>query len=681
MFGRFSPVLSRLLIFACAFGPAALWADTPAGPPRVLRAAVESHSAPLTFADNQGQPSGFAVELLQAVAREQGLTIQYQVMDWPDLLAAFKAGEIDIVCNIGDTPERHAFAHFSGTTLQMRGAMFRRRDTPPIKTLADLRGRKLALPRDSRAHDYFRTHDYGVEFVFAPTIKDCIDAVNEGRAELILATQLVAQHIVRQGAYNNVVSVNLAFPDFDYRLHFGVQPAAHELLAQLNEGLLTLSRNGTYDQLYEKWLGPLQPRQLRWRDVRSYVLPLLVVIALGIAGLVWQRRVLKQISEQAEALRRSEERLSLVIEGSQDGIWDWDVAAGKVTRSPRWNTMLGYEPDEIGQDQVNFTELVHPDDRVQLESDVRAVWAGRDQFAEEFRLKAKDGSWKWILDRGKVVARDPKTGLPLRLAGTHTDITARKRAEEENDKLQRKMVDAQKLESLGVLAGGIAHDFNNLLTVILGNTALLRLDVPSGTETARHLDKTLVAANRAADLCRQLLAYAGKGTVVVGPTDINELVTESTRLLELSLTSAQLSIVLTPSLPPVDADPTQLRQVVMNLVTNASEALGEAAGNIRLATSVVTLLAGDLPNARPTSEIASGNYVCLEVADDGCGMSADVQARIFDPFYSTKFSGRGLGLPAVVGIVRAHHGALTVESAVGRGSTFRIYLPVSKRVI
>src|SRR5262249_7186568 len=161
-------------------------------------------------------------------------------------------------------------------------------------------------------------------------------AVQDGRAELILATQLVAQHIVRQGAYSDVVPVNLTLPGFDYRLHFGVQPAASDLLAQLNEGLIAINRNGTYDQLYEKWLGPLQPRQLRWRDLQPYVLPLLFVIVLGVVGLIWQRRLLKRISDQAAALRRGEERLSLVIEGSQDGIWDWDVAAGKVIRSPRW---------------------------------------------------------------------------------------------------------------------------------------------------------------------------------------------------------------------------------------------------------------------------------------------------------------------------------------------------------
>ncbi len=679
--GHFRRFLFSHLILACAFGTSGLWAETTVPAPRVLRAGVESHSSPLTDANAAGQPTGFAVELLQAVAREEGLDIRYELMAWPDLLAAFKAGQVDVICNIGATPERRTFVGFSTTTILMRGALFKRRDTPPIKTLADLKGRKLAVPPDSRAHEYFKTHDLGVQLVFTHSLQDCVNAVHEGRADLVLATQLVAQHEILHRAYDNIVPVDLDIPGFDYHLHFGVQPDDHELLAQLNEGLITVHRNGTYDQLYEKWLGPLQPKQLRWRDLQPYILPLIFVIVLGVVGLLWQQRLLKQISAQAAALHRGEERLSLVIEGSQDGIWDWDVPAGRVTRSPRWNTMLGYAPDEIGENQVHFSELVHPDDRSRLEQDEREVWAGRDHFALEFRLKTKSGDWKWILDRGKVVARDPQSGLPLRIAGTHTDITARKAAEEENDKLQRKMLETQKLESLGVLAGGIAHDFNNLLTVILGNTALVRLDLPSSTEAAQYLDKTVIAANRAADLCRQLLSYAGQGSVVIGPTDINELVTESTRLLELSLTHAQLSVTLTPALPRVEADPSQLRQVIMNLVTNASEALGESAGNIRLTTSVVTLLAGDLPHARPSAEIASGNYVCLEVSDDGCGMAPDILRRIFDPFYSTKFSGRGLGLAAVLGIVRAHRGALTVDSAPGRGSTFHVYLPVSTRAI
>ncbi|HET7535881.1 MAG TPA: transporter substrate-binding domain-containing protein, partial [Candidatus Didemnitutus sp.] len=299
--GHFRRFFFVFLVLTGAAGGPALRGDTSAPAPRVLRAGVETYAAPLTLADEAGKPTGFAVELLQAVAREQKLEVHYELMAWPDLLAAFKAGQLDIVCNISATPERRAYVGFTATTLLMRGGLFRREPSAPISSLADLKGRRLAVPRDSRAHEYFKTHDLGLELVFARTLRECIVTVHEGRADLVFASQIVAEHEIVTAGYRDIVPVDLLFPDFDYRQHFGVQPADTELLAQLNEGLLAVTRDGTYDRLYEKWLGPLQ-RRVRWRDLRPYVLPLLLIIALGLCGLAWQRRLLRQISQQADAL-------------------------------------------------------------------------------------------------------------------------------------------------------------------------------------------------------------------------------------------------------------------------------------------------------------------------------------------------------------------------------------------
>jgi signal transduction histidine kinase len=295
------------------------------------------------------------------------------------------------------------------------------------------------------------------------------------------------------------------------------------------------------------------------------------------------------------------------------------------------------------------------------------------------RMRTKTGAWKWILDRGKVVARDPATGTPLRISGTHTDITDRKRAEEESDKLQHKMEEAQKLESLGVLAGGIAHDFNNLLTVILGNSTLARLESGESPANQARLDAIVTSAHRAAELCHQLLAYAGKGSYSIDRINLNEMVAETTRLLELSISKqAKLEFALAASLPRIEADPSQIRQVIMNLVINASEALTETRGVIRISTKVVTLPLPEAAGSSSPSETAPGDYICVEVADTGSGMTPEVLARIFDPFFTTKFTGRGLGLAAVIGIVRTHRGTLKVDSTPGKGSVFRIYLPVSQ---
>jgi len=652
-------------------------AEPPAAAPRVLRAGVESRSAPFTFADADGQATGFSTELLQAVAREQKLNVEFEVLDWSDLLARYKAGEIDIICNVADTPERRSFLDFTATTILMRSALFVRRDARPIRTIADLRGLRVATPRDSRSHEYLRKRDWGVQFVFQPSLLDCIRAVHEGGADVVFSTDVVTRYFIRTNAYTDITTAPLDLPDLIYRDHFGVHPGNPELLADLNEGLVAIQRKGIYDRLYEKWVGPIELRPLRVRDLLPYVLPLLALLLAGGAGLFWQRHTLREVKRQAEALRRSEEQLSLVLEGSQDGFWDWDLRTGTLERSERWAGMLGYRLDEIAAGRAGFISLMHPDDRDRVEKDEEFLWSNRDQFAIEFRMKAKSGEWLWVLDRGKVVVRDPVTGAPWRIAGTHTDITVRKRAEDENEALQRKMLETQKLESLGVLAGGIAHDFNNLLTAILGNASLLQLDLGADPAKASLLAKILTATRRAADLCRQLLAYAGKGAVVFERVNLSRLVRDTTRLLELSLKHAELEFALAPDLPAVEADASQIRQVIMNLVLNAAEALGGNAGKIRIVTRAVTLGADALPTALPGGSPPAGDYACLEVHDTGAGMSAEVLARIFDPFFTTKFTGRGLGLAAVLGIVRSQKGALTVQSAPGQGSSFSVYLPAA----
>jgi two-component system, cell cycle sensor histidine kinase and response regulator CckA len=239
----------------------------------------------------------------------------------------------------------------------------------------------------------------------------------------------------------------------------------------------------------------------------------------------------------------------------------------------------------------------------------------------------------------------------------------------------------QKLESIGVLAGGIAHDFNNLLHVVLGNADIALTQLPQGTPAREALEEVVRATLRASDLTHQLLAYSGKGAFVIRHLDLSSEVREMATLLRTAISKqAMLAWELAPDLPAVSADPTQIRQIVMNLITNASDALGEESGTITLRTGVVH--AEDLtddrfgePRWREGGEPAPGHYVYLEIADTGNGMTPDTLNRIFDPFFSTKFTGRGLGLAAVMGIVRAHKGLIRIRTDPGQGTKFRVLLP------
>jgi two-component system cell cycle sensor histidine kinase/response regulator CckA len=262
------------------------------------------------------------------------------------------------------------------------------------------------------------------------------------------------------------------------------------------------------------------------------------------------------------------------------------------------------------------------------------------------------------------------------------DITAVKQAEEQRRKLEARVQQVQKLESLGVLAGGVAHDFNNLLVAVLGYAGLAQSEIGPHSPAQISLRRIEQAAQRAAELTGQMLAYSGKGHFSVGPVQLSRLVEEMADLLLASVSrKAVLKREFGANLPFIEADATQVRQVIMNLITNASEALGDGGGLIVLRTGVTEVTETDRSGQYLEYDLVPGNYVFLEVTDSGCGMDTETRARIFDPFFTTKFTGRGLGLAAVLGIVRGHRGAITVDSAPRRGTTFRVLFPVTARTV
>jgi nitrogen-specific signal transduction histidine kinase len=268
--------------------------------------------------------------------------------------------------------------------------------------------------------------------------------------------------------------------------------------------------------------------------------------------------------------------------------------------------------------------------------------------------------------------------------GLARDVTERKQADEQRQTLERRMQQTQKLESLGVLAGGIAHDFNNLLVGVLSNAelALASLgDLPTAEPARQRVLDIKNAALHASELTNQMLAYSGRGHFEVRSISLNERVRDLSHLLSASISNkAQVDYQLLPELPPVRADVAQINQIVMNLITNASEALEERAGCIWVRTGVERVQEA-LPDLYGPAPLAPGQYVFLEVADNGCGMDPETRARLFEPFFTTKFTGRGLGLSAVQGIVRGHAGGVTLRSAVGTGTTIKVLLPRSDQPI
>lgn len=372
----------------------------------------------------------------------------------------------------------------------------------------------------------------------------------------------------------------------------------------------------------------------------------------------------------ADALQASEEKYRFLFNSIGDPVLVVDRQSEKVLDcNPAASHLYGYEAAKLCS--LRFRSLFAPEQPAD----------GRHQAATRFkhwmaRHRAKDGTiYDVEISEHPITYRNKPAVIYI-----IRDVSDRVRKELERQKLETQLYYAQKLESLGLLAGGIAHDFNNLLTGILGNASLALMEEnisPPVIECLRDIEK---AAQRAAALCQQMLAYSGKGKFVVEHIDISVLLKDLVRLIEITLSATvKLECEFASGLPPIEADGMQIRQVVMNLITNAAEAIGEAPGKITLRSGAGWFEASELENPYLFAKYESGEYVYLDVSDTGCGMTPETIEKIFDPFFTTKFTGRGLGLAAVLGIVRGHKGAIRITSEPGKGTTFRVLFPSSKQ--
>jgi PAS domain S-box-containing protein len=330
------------------------------------------------------------------------------------------------------------------------------------------------------------------------------------------------------------------------------------------------------------------------------------------------------------------------------------------------------------------SELVGQSARILYLSDGDFDYVGREKYRQiaergvgevETRWRRKDGTLIDVLLASTPL--DPSSGTKD-VTFTALDITARKQAEQERLRWQAQRQQAQKLESLGVLAGGIAHDFNNILTGLLVNADIALSELADDSPLRDLLLDVQAAGRRAADLTAQMLAYSGRGAFTLEEIDISALLKSmASQLMSAASKGSSLLFDLASGLPTVLADANQLRQVAVNLVTNASDALGGVGGQVTVRTYLADCDGTLLANACVGSDLDAGRYVTVEITDTGCGIDEESKGRIFDPFFTTKATGRGLGLAAVQGIVRGHKGAVMLTSMQGKGTTFKVLLPVS----
>jgi PAS domain S-box-containing protein len=429
--------------------------------------------------------------------------------------------------------------------------------------------------------------------------------------------------------------------------------------------------------------GVLATFSLMYNDVTLHYIALWTLV-LG-ATLIWavmhlkRNERIRQTAYEAALLRA---RIHNILQHSREVLFGYDLQNKRIDYlSPACLSLTGYTADEIkamGVDEL--LQQIHPDDR---EAIYRLIGQNRQHVKErewlglvDYRFLHRDGQFRSFSDHVHVVYDE--AGNTVYLSGSARDMTQVIRLEDSMRILEKKFQDGQKMSGLGLLASGIAHDFNNLMTVVLGNAELALLDC--GGSDGSVLDEIKKTALRAAELANQMLVYTGKTSLVVSSIDLSSVVKEMGSLLYVSISKkVTMQYCLAENISRIRGDVSQIRQVVMNLITNASEAIGDRSGVIAISIHEVDLKAGELERTFPSGGLPTGLYVQLEVSDTGDGMKEETLQKIFDPLFTTKITGRGLGLASLLNVVQRHTGAVEVKSEVGRGTVFRVYFPVEEQ--
>ena len=427
-----------------------------------------------------------------------------------------------------------------------------------------------------------------------------------------------------------------------------ISVVASEILAGILVGIMSIIFRGrvTYDYLI------------------TGAVTSLIVATLVVSVILF---FVKQLRKTEEALRESKERYQLATKGGNVGVWDWNLTTGDMFVSPDLKAMLGYDDSEVKNHIEEWGKHVYAEDTEAVMKEANACIEGaKKDYHVEHRMVHKDGSIRWFLASGKVV-RD-ESGKPIRFSGTDTDITKLKN-------LEGQLRQAQKMEAIAVLAGGIAHQFNNALSPITASIDMLELDFPGEQNIATYTKQIKGSANRMALLSDQLLAYARGGKYRARILSLSDFIRDTLPLIMHTIDPAiQIDTDISRDIFNIKADITQMQMVLSAILSNASEAIkGEGRIRITCKNEMITdERAKDFPGLKP------GPYVNLKIEDDGKGMDEETKGRIFEPFFTNKFQGRGLGMAAAYGIIKNHDGWISVDSELGKRTTVRIFLPATE---
>jgi len=717
-----SAMIRRLLALLLVVLPCGLGAG-----PRVVRVAVFPHK-PATFQDAGGQVRGFYIDMIEEVGRAKGWEIRYVPGSFAESLERARRGEVDLATSVAFTEERAQYLDYGREVTLTVWSILYANPKAPIQSVFDVRGRRVAVMKSDVNGQHFmdlcKRFEIQVDFVVVPSFEDVMLAVAAGAADAGVTTSIFGYS--REGDFP-VVRTPVVFNPFP--TYFATTKGRNADLLQALDGYLAAGRgkaDSGYTKAIDRWMqsGGAVRGMPPWVPRAALALVLLLALTSGLMLLFRFRvrratakvRALNQELERELAERRRREDVILNVASGVSAMTG-DTFFQELTRylaqaahadgamigegflrdGAEWvrtlavfldgETIPGFEYPLAGTPCAG----VYRGEPCAYAEGVQARFPGFDLLRElgasayvGCPLLDESGRTRGML---AVMKRQPEdhpeeTASLLRIFSSRaTAELERRAAERERQLMEQQMQHVQKLESLGLLAGGIAHDFNNLLTAMLGHLNLAQSRLSPESPAHPSLGNLERIIHRTSELTRQMLAYSGKGRFLVQNRDLNQVIREMLHLLEVSISKkVALRLGLAGVPVPIQADAAQIQQVLMNLVTNAADAIGDQEGTIRITTAVTALDRAYLDQVFQGQELRPGTYAVMEVQDSGCGMSPEVLSRIFDPFFTTKPSGHGLGLSATLGILRGHHAGLRIYSEPGRGSTFKVLFPIADGV-
>jgi PAS domain S-box-containing protein len=651
-------------------------AHTANAAPQSIRVVMDDNYPPFVFRDGSGKLQGVLIDQWRLWEQKTGVRAEVSAMDWEQAQRRMLAGEFDVIDTIFKTEQRLSSYDFTSPYQEIDVPIFFHKNITGITDTASLKGFAVAAKKGDAAVEILGRHGVSNLQLFN-SYEDIIRAAKEHKVTVFVVDKPPALYLLHKynifDRFRQSSSLNVGY------FHRAVKKGNQELLQAVENGFDHISKD-ELKKIETRWYGSQLDDSfpLRYFLIVGGCLALLLLILF-----VWNRALSAKVATRTAELNASLEMqranatfVTTLVNAIPVPVFYKDRDCRYLGCNHAFEEFYGTSKEGIlGKNVFDIApralaEEYHARDRELL------VNPGDQSY--ESQVKNARGEVRDVVFH-KASFTDG-SGQVCGLVGAILDITERKKNEAETLNLERQLLNTQKQESLGILSGGVAHDYNNLLHAVLGNLDMALIKLPGDAVALRNINQAIGAAKQAAKLTNMMLAYSGKGSFVVRELNLSELVESNSSMFLAALpATVTLDLRLEHDLPLVMADAGQLQQVVINLIANASEAIGDDTGVITLATGVRMFDQSALVESRLEEKLSSGNYVWLEVRDNGCGMDQDTQRKLFDPFFTTKFTGRGLGMSAVLGIIRAHKGGLLVTSSPGAGTTMVVILPIAVR--